>query len=159
MRMAFIISVPPSLLPAGQKVIRLAHILFRRRHWFSEKHVGVAGKRDHIEGVVRVEVLERQLHRLFGLIKWKALHRAGSVEHKDQFFGHHIFGRDARRRLQDKREKAVLSGAMGQHGILNLPAGDLVLQDEIFVRNRRLIFESHHGASFIRSFEIDLVRL
>jgi hypothetical protein len=57
--------------------------------------VSIPGERDQVKGIVWVEVVEREVHRLFGLVEWKAGHRTRSAENKDEFFWHNVSGINA----------------------------------------------------------------
>ena len=122
-------------VPRVEKLVRPAAILRCGRHRIGEQDVGVACERDEVEGVARMQPVQRQPHRLLGFLDGEARHGAGRVEHEHQFLGRDLFGLDAVGRLQQQREVA----RVGEHGILNPVARNTVLEDEILVRDDRLV--------------------
>src|SRR3954464_15569515 len=58
-----------------KEALRLLKVLGRRGDWLVEEDVRVARKRDEVEGVLRVETFERELHRLLRLLDGEARHR------------------------------------------------------------------------------------
>ena len=111
----------------------------------------VAGEGDQIERVLRIETFERKLHRLFGFIERETVHRTRSVEHEDEFFRRHVGRSDALRRLQDEREETAAPVVVRKHRVFDLAPRNIVFQREIFIRDRRLILQTHLGTAFVRS--------
>ena len=88
--MAFIISVPPPPVRAGKKLLGLANIFRRRINRLGKQNLRVAGKRDEVESVAGIELIERAADQLLRLVEREAPHRTGGVEHEHQFFGRDV---------------------------------------------------------------------
>ena len=91
-----------------------------------------------------IEFVERVIDEFFRLLDGEAHHRAGGVENEDQFFGRDVGSGELSGRLKDQGEISACSGFGSGNGLRfglrencvgDLLAGDVVLQDEIFVGN------------------------
>src|SRR6185312_13778612 len=61
--------------------------------------------------------------------------------------------------LKNHREEASLFGTMAQHRVLYRLPGNVVAKDEVFVRDRRVFFETQTRAVNVRTLYVDGVRL
>ena len=52
----------------------------------------------------------------------------------------------------------ALRAAVRQDGVGNLLACDIEFEDEVFVGNRRLVYQSHDGGVIVRSFDLSFVK-
>src|SRR5262249_45496150 len=84
-------------------------IFLRGGNCFLKNDPSVTCKGDKIKCVRWVEVVERQVHRLFGLCYWKALHRAARVQYENDLLRHCVRRQDFIRRLQDERKISAIS--------------------------------------------------
>src|SRR5699024_2095860 len=73
-------------------------------------------------------------------------HRAGRIEHEHEFLWRNLLGGHAVRWLEYESEETSFVGAMCEQCILNRRTRDIVTKYEVFVRNRRFVFETQSGA-------------
>ena len=80
----------------------------------------VAGERDQVERVARMQAVERQTHGFLRLLNGEPHHGTGGIEHENQFLGRDLFGLYAVGRLHEEGE---VSG-VGEHGIFESAAAN-----------------------------------
>src|SRR6185369_15594932 len=107
---------------------------------------------------VGVEILEREVDALLGLLDRKAAHRARRIEHEDELLRRHVLCRDAIRGLKNEREETAAVVAVREYGVLYLLARDLVLHDEVAVRDLALVLERHDGGALVAPDDIYVVQ-
>src|SRR5262245_44949519 len=75
---------PARALTGREKTLRPLQVFSRRWDRLRKQNVSVARKCNQVEGVLGVEVVEGELHRLLRLLDRETFHRAGSDEHEAQ---------------------------------------------------------------------------
>src|SRR5262249_16767674 len=145
---------PARSLTRREKTLRPKQVFSRRMDRLRKQNVSVAGEGDQVEGVLWIEIVERQLHRLLRLFNREPFHRTRSVEHEDQFFRRDVCGGHALRRLQYQCKESAPRAAVSHNGVGNLLARDVEFEDEVFVWNCRLILQSHDGAMVVGTGDI-----
>lgn len=88
-----------------------------------------------------MQTVERHLHCFFCFFDRETRHRTACVEHKDDLLWRDVLGCESVGRLEHESEKSAASAAMGQHGVFDPPAGNVVTQDEILVWNGLFVFQ------------------
>src|SRR5690349_16346627 len=118
-----------------QKRLRLAEIGSCCRHRLWKENLRVARKRDQIERVRRIEIVESEPHRLLRFLDWKSFHRARSIEYEDQLFRRYVVDRNALGWLKNQREETSVVALMSEQCVLNRLARDVVAKNEVLVGN------------------------
>ena len=145
-------------LPRLQKCLRSFEVCFRCWYRTLKQDRCVAGERDQIERIVRIETLKRKPHRFLGLVDRKTVHRTRRIEYKDDLFRSAVLARDLIGRLKYQGKEAAATIAVRQHGVLDLFPRNVVTKNEILIRDRFLPAQRHLCSVRGKVGLVDLVR-
>ncbi len=148
---------PARAVARFEELARGLQVLGRGPNGLGEEDVRVAGKGDQVEGVVGVESVEREADALLGLLDRETGHRARRVDNEDELLRRDALGGDAVGRLEDEGEEAAALVVVREERVLDLPARDLVGEDEVAVRDLVALREPHDGAVRRGALDLDLV--